>query len=172
MTSNICHIHIDTTPPPPGGYPADFAVTQGDTCVKYGDSVFEGRSQRGGDYWTAKIITQSWYQAETGRIPISGAGYGSKFAGEWFDNLWPGPSEIMRPTRDGIHGREYKSNQVDVGVVWNFSLRNTCFKYVCCREMINIHAFPDYCMLDMNRCTNRARIGSPLGTEIYKMGAF
>jgi len=30
----------------------------------------------------AEIITQTWYQAETGRIPILEPGYGGKFAGE------------------------------------------------------------------------------------------
>ncbi len=54
--------------------------------------------------------------AETGRIPISGAGYGGKFAGEGFDGIWLDMSEIVRPTRDGIHGRETISTAVDVGV--------------------------------------------------------
>ncbi len=74
-----------------------------------------GSSQRGDDYWTAEIVTQTWYMAETGRIPISGAGYGGKFAGEGFEGIWLDMSEIVRPTRDGIHGREYISTQVDLG---------------------------------------------------------
>jgi glutamate synthase domain-containing protein 2 len=53
--------------------------------------------------------------AETGRIPISGAGYGGKFAGPGFEGIWLDMSEIVRPTRDGIHGREYISTQVDLG---------------------------------------------------------
>ena len=115
MTTSRYHIHTDTALPPPGGYPAEFLIAEGDTYVKYGHTVFEGRTQRGDDYWTAEIITQTWYQAETGRIPISGAGYGGKFAGEGFDGLWLDMSEIVRPTRDGIHGREYISTQVDIG---------------------------------------------------------
>ena len=115
MTTSRYHIHTDTALPPPGGYPADFLIASGDTYIKYGHVVFEGRTQRGDDYWTAEIITQTWFQAETGRIPISGAGYGGKFAGEGFDGLWLDMSEIVRPTRDGIHGREYISTQVDIG---------------------------------------------------------
>lgn len=115
MIASRYHIEAQVAPPPPGGYPADFAIVEGDTYVKYGHPAFEGRSQRGDDYWTAEIITQTWYQAETGRIPISGAGYGGKFAGEGFDGLWLDMSEIVRPTRDGIHGREYISTQVDIG---------------------------------------------------------
>ncbi len=115
MNSSRYHIETNVVPPPPGGYPVKFAITEGDTYIKYGHQVFEGRSQRGDDYWTAEIITQTWYQAETGRIPISGAGYGGKFASEGFDSLWLDMSEIVRPTRDGIHGREYISTQVDIG---------------------------------------------------------
>ena len=115
MNSSRYHVETNVMPPPPGGYPAQFAIIEGDTYIKYGHQVFEGSSQRGDDHWTAEIITQTWYQAETGRIPISGAGFGGKFAGEGFDGLWLDMSEIVRPTRDGIHGREYISTQVDIG---------------------------------------------------------
>jgi len=69
----------------------------------------------GDDYWTPEIISKLWYQAETGRIPVSGAGYGGPFSGPGFDAMWTDMSEIVRPTRDGIHGREYISTQVDLG---------------------------------------------------------
>ncbi len=61
------------------------------------------------------MITQTWYQAETGRIPISGAGYGGAFAGPGFDSVWLDMSEIVRPTRDGIHGRETVSTAMILG---------------------------------------------------------
>lgn len=109
------HIEARPAPAPVGGYPAQFQVEEGGAYVKYGHPVFLGSSQRGDDYWTAEIISQTWYMAETGRIPISGAGYGGKFAGEGFDGIWLDMSEIVRPTRDGIHGREYISTQVDLG---------------------------------------------------------
>ncbi len=108
--------HLDTElAPMPVAYPAQFLMTEGETYVKYGHPVFAGTSQRGDPYWTAEIITQTWYQAETGRIPISGAGYGGKFGGDGFEGIWLDMSEIVRPTRDGIHGRETISTQVDVG---------------------------------------------------------
>ena len=69
----------------------------------------------GDDYWTPEIITLTWYQAESGKIPVSGAGYGGPFAGPGFDAIWTDMSEIVRPTRDGIHGREYISTSVDLG---------------------------------------------------------
>ncbi len=71
--------------------------------------------QLGDDYWKPEIIATTWYQAEQGKIPVSGAGYGGVFAGEGFDSLWTDMSEIVRPTRDGIHGREYISTSVDLG---------------------------------------------------------
>ncbi|MGC8832329.1 MAG: glutamate synthase-related protein [Thermoproteota archaeon] len=48
-------------------------------------------------------------------MPVSGAGYGGVFAGKGFDSFWFDFSEIVRPTRDGIHGREYISTSVDLG---------------------------------------------------------
>jgi glutamate synthase domain-containing protein 2 len=108
--------HIEAKPAPPGfAYPAKFRLDEGDDYVKYGHAPFE-QGRRGGDpHWTAEIITQTWYQAETGRIPISGAGYGGAFSGPGFDALWLDMSEIVRPTRDGIHGRETISTTVVLG---------------------------------------------------------
>jgi glutamate synthase domain-containing protein 2 len=107
---------IETKPAPaPFGYPAKFRLEEGDDYVKYGHAPFD-QGRRGGDpHWTAEIITQTWYQAETGRIPISGAGYGGAFAGPGFDAIWLDMSEIVRPTRDGIHGREAISTAVLLG---------------------------------------------------------
>jgi hypothetical protein len=69
----------------------------------------------GDRHWTPDIITRLWHQAETGKIPVSGAGYPGPFSGEGFDAMWTDMSEIVRPTRDGIHGREYISTGVDLG---------------------------------------------------------
>jgi len=69
----------------------------------------------GDDYWTPETILGLWFQAESGRIPVSGAGYGGPFSGPGFDAMWTDMSEIVRPTRDGIHGREYISTTVDIG---------------------------------------------------------
>jgi ferredoxin len=68
----------------------------------------------GDDYWTPGIINSTWAQAHTGSIPVSGAGYRGPFAGEGFDSIWTDMSEIVRPTRDGIHGREYINTMVEL----------------------------------------------------------
>ncbi|MBU0701322.1 hypothetical protein KKE26_08550 [bacterium] len=69
----------------------------------------------GDSYWKPDIIATTWYQAETGKIPVSGAGYLGPFTGHGFDSMWTDMSEIVRPTRDGIHGREYISTSIDLG---------------------------------------------------------
>ena len=69
----------------------------------------------GDEYYTPEIVMSNWYQAETGNIPVSGSGYGGPFSGPGFDSMWTDMSEIVRPTRDGIHGREYISTSVDIG---------------------------------------------------------
>ncbi len=69
----------------------------------------------GNSYWTPDIIHTTWTQAETAKIPVSGAGYRGPFSGPGFDGMWTDMSEIVRPTRDGIHGREYISTAVDIG---------------------------------------------------------
>jgi ferredoxin len=71
----------------------------------------------GDDHWTPEVIGKLWYQAETGKIPVSGAGYPGPFSGPGFDSMWTDMSEIVRPTRDGIHGREYISTAVNLGKV-------------------------------------------------------
>jgi glutamate synthase domain-containing protein 2 len=107
---------IRTRPAPaPFDPPVRFQLDQTDSYVKYGHRVFAGTSQRGDPLWTAEVISQTWFQAETGRIPISGAGYGGPFSGDGFEGMWLDMSEIVRPTRDGIHGREYISTTVTLG---------------------------------------------------------
>ncbi|MBI5589521.1 MAG: hypothetical protein HY881_03460 [Deltaproteobacteria bacterium] len=69
----------------------------------------------GDAYWKPDIIHNTWFQAETGKIPVSGAGYRGPFSGPGFDAMWTDMSEIVRPTRDGIHSREYISTAIDVG---------------------------------------------------------
>jgi ferredoxin len=87
------------------------------TCKKglLSKSINPEYLKMGDDYWTPDIISLNWYQAETGKIPVSGAGYRGKFVGKGFDEMWTDMSEIVRPTRDGIHGREYISTAIDLG---------------------------------------------------------
>jgi len=68
-----------------------------------------------GSYWKADIFLTLWKQAEDGKVPVTGAGYRGPFSGEGFDSMWTDMSEIVRPTRDGIHGREYISTGVELG---------------------------------------------------------
>jgi ferredoxin len=69
----------------------------------------------GNSYFSPDRIKTIHFEAETGRVPVSGAGYSGPFAGKGFDSFWFDFSEIVRPTRDGIHGREYISTSVDLG---------------------------------------------------------
>lgn len=69
----------------------------------------------GDSYWKPDILATTWVQADAGRIPVSGAGYRGRFHGAGFDSIWTDMSEIVRPTRDGIHGREYISTMVEIG---------------------------------------------------------
>lgn len=69
----------------------------------------------GDAYWKPDQIAGLWEQSTTGKIPVSGAGYRGPFSGPGFDSMWTDMSEIVRPTRDGIHGREYINTSVDIG---------------------------------------------------------
>ncbi len=69
----------------------------------------------GDEVYTPAIISSLQEQASAGKIPVSGAGYGGPFDGDGYDNIWTDMSEIVRPTRDGIHGREHISTTVHLG---------------------------------------------------------
>lgn len=69
----------------------------------------------GNTYFTPDRIKTLYFEADTGRVPVSGTGYKGTFVGTGFDRIWFDFSEIVRPTRDGIHGREYISTSVDLG---------------------------------------------------------
>jgi ferredoxin len=68
----------------------------------------------GNDYWRPETLHRLWYQAHTGKVPVSGAGYRGPFVGPGFDSMWTDMSEIVRPTRDGIHGREYINTSIEL----------------------------------------------------------
>jgi len=69
----------------------------------------------GDSYFQPDYIESVHYEARTGRIPVKGAGYRGRFGGDGWDGMWTDMSEIVRPTRDGIHGREFISTVVDIG---------------------------------------------------------
>jgi ferredoxin len=69
----------------------------------------------GGSFWKPDMFITLWKQAEDGNVPVTGAGYRGPFTGQGFDSMWTDMSEIVRPTRDGIHGREYINTSVELG---------------------------------------------------------
>ena len=73
------------------------------------------RKLLGDSYFTPPLVDAVMYEAQTGKIPVKGAGYRGRFGGEGWDGMWTDMSEIVRPTRDGIHGREFISTAVHVG---------------------------------------------------------
>src|SRR5216683_4974944 len=85
-------------------YPHIMTVKQSDSYERLGDS-----------FWTPENVYTVWNEASTGKIPVKGMGYKGAFAGEGFDGMWTDMSEIVRPTRDGVYGREYISTGVDIG---------------------------------------------------------
>jgi len=93
-------------------YPAFCTVDRNPEFYKFADSYWipEDPATASG----SPIATVS-YEAETGKIPIKGMGYKGAFAGPGWDSMWTDMSEIVRPTRDGVYGREYISTIVDVG---------------------------------------------------------
>ncbi|HXF72056.1 MAG TPA: glutamate synthase-related protein [Actinomycetota bacterium] len=73
------------------------------------------RERLGGPHLSAEQAETILYEARTGRVPVRGAGYRGPFGGPGWDGIWLDMSEIVRPTRDGIHGREHISTAVDLG---------------------------------------------------------
>lgn len=78
------------------------------------------RAMLGDDYFTFNYVNSVAYESSSGRVPVRGAGYRGKFGGEGWDGMWTDMSEIVRPTRDGIHGREFISTTIDIGEKFNF----------------------------------------------------
>jgi len=85
-------------------YPHIMTVKQSEEYKRLGDS-----------FWTPEAVFTIWNEASTGKIPVKGMGYKGAFGGEGFDGIWTDMSEIVRPTRDGVYGREYISTCVDIG---------------------------------------------------------
>src|SRR3989454_1258929 len=85
-------------------YPHIMTVKQSDRYKRLGDS-----------FWTPENVCTVWNEASTGKIPVKGMGYKGAFTGDGFDGMWTDMSEIVRPTRDGVYGREYISTSVDIG---------------------------------------------------------
>jgi ferredoxin len=127
----------------------------------------------GDDYWTADIINSTWAQSHTGKIPVSGAGYRGRFVGEGFDSMWTDMSEIVRPTRDGIHGREY------INTVVELSRRPVQLKFSPDRSLAMdlppileiplpvMFQQPEFGMLSQTVLVSMARAAASLGTMMF-----
>ncbi len=85
-------------------YPKVAQIDRNPERLRLGDSFF-GPDQ----------VDTVLYEAASGRVPVRGAGYGGGFGGTGWDAMWTDMSEIVRPTRDGIHGREYISTAIELG---------------------------------------------------------
>lgn len=72
-------------------------------------------NEQGDSYFATEYIDAVHYETQTGQIPVKGAGFRGRFGGEEWNSMWTDMSEIVRPTRDGIHGREFISTVVDIG---------------------------------------------------------
>ena len=73
------------------------------------------RARLGDGYLKPDYVDTINYEAGSGHVPVRGAGYRGEFGGEGWDAMWTDMSEIVRPTRDGIHGREFISTAVEIG---------------------------------------------------------
>jgi len=69
----------------------------------------------GDSYLTWKHIITIDEEARKGGVPVRGQGYRGRFGGPGFDGMFTDMSEIVRPSRDGIHGRELIGTAVDIG---------------------------------------------------------
>lgn len=93
--------------------PEFISVTRNPANLSLGDSFF-----------TSQFVDAIRYESLEGMIPVRGAGYRGKFGGQGWDGMWTDMSEIVRPTRDGIHGREFISTVVDIGYRPNYLVFN------------------------------------------------
>ena len=69
----------------------------------------------GDSYTTHGHITAIDEEARKGMVPVRGQGYRGRFGGPGFDGMLTDMSEIVRPSRDGIHGRELIGTSGDLG---------------------------------------------------------
>jgi hypothetical protein len=88
------------------------------------------RQKLGDSYFHFGHVDTASYEASSGLVPVKGAGYRGKFGGQNWDGMWTDMSEIVRPTRDGIHGREFISTAVDIGYTPNFLIFDEAGKSV------------------------------------------
>lgn len=110
------YLHISTMKDPEYLYTCNSCFICIQECTKgiFSMAINPEYRELGDEYWTSNVISSTWHQAHTGNIPISGSGYRGPFVGKGFDSMWTDMSEIVRPTRDGIHGREYINTCIEL----------------------------------------------------------
>jgi hypothetical protein len=69
----------------------------------------------GDTYFHSRLIDLLDYEAETGMVPVKGAGYRGNFGGSGFDGMWTDVSVILRPSCNADGEREFISTSVDIG---------------------------------------------------------
>ena len=76
----------------------------------------------GDSYYTPAILLATWYQADTGRIPVSGAGYGGPFTGSGFDSSTRGGSFLGKKNSSSSRKRDlYRGSSKCLSVISRFS---------------------------------------------------
>src|SRR4030042_4514518 len=110
------YLHMSTMKDPEYLYTCNSCFKCVEECTKgiFSRAINPEYRELGDEYWTSNILSSTWYQAHTGNIPVSGSGYRGPFVGRGFDSMWTDMSEIGRPTRDGIHGREYINSCIEL----------------------------------------------------------
>ncbi len=93
-------------------YPEFCRVDRNPEFFKTADSYWVPSDPKTSATTNAAIV---WHEAQTGKILVKGMGYKGGFGGRGWDGMWTDMSEIVRPTRDGVYGREYISTAVDIG---------------------------------------------------------
>ena len=73
------------------------------------------RAAMGDRFLSQKLIETIDEEARKGSVPVRGQGYRGRFGGPGWDGMFTDMSEIVRPSRDGIHGRELIGTSVDIG---------------------------------------------------------
>lgn len=101
-------------------------VDRNPSFLDYADSYWAPDSKSS----LASLLTpfsNVWYESATGKILVKGMGYKGSFSDSGWDTIWTDMSEIVRPTRDGVYGREFISTTVEIGrkdVVTNLNNKN------------------------------------------------
>lgn len=93
-------------------YPEVVTVDRNLDYTHYADSFWMPLNP---DQVSTSPFATIWWEAERGKIMIRGMGYKGLFASKGWDSIWTDMSEIVRPTRDGVYGREYISTVVNIG---------------------------------------------------------